>query len=490
MKRFILVLAIICSGAQVAAQQFYIASANGIASITISNGIPTTQTLASCTSTNLLGIALHGTSFYYIVPFGNGSELFKGDINNNIITNCKLLADLTGVTPNSLTVDNNNILYYVAVRDLYKIDPVNPIPIKLGTLPFTSGGDLAFYNNDLYMASPNSIVKINMANPAISTVYISVPLTASSLFGLTAVTVNNTVEFYAFAVSGSYTNVLELDMANQKVVGTLFTLPYLVYDAASLAEGGTTQALHLDAVTVTQQCNLQNKGQIQVSAKPDAANAVLTYSLNNATTNTIGLFTNLSPGSYGLQVSSTTGTQKDTTINVPDYTFSKNSLSILKTNPVCNLSGKIRFNIPNANLYSVQYNVVTFPSDHVFADLATGDYSFTLFNQGGCPIDTVDITLVQGTCIPAVTFPNTFTPNNDGVNDIFKPNSSPTVTTYKLSIYDRWGSLMFVSADINTGWDGLYHGKPTGTGTYYWIAAFTSVDGVKNLQNGSVTLIR
>ncbi len=491
MKRFILVLAIICTSVKVAAQQFYIINSKSeVHNVTIVNGVASSQVLTSCSQAFSYAIAMNQQSFYYCTLSGQ-KGLYKASIVNNAISGCTFLSDLGGVVPTSLTINNSGTLYYASGKVLYKIDVANPVPVTIGTMPYTSAGDLAFYKNELYMASTaNGIVKLDLANLSNSSVYVPLPNYSGSLFGLTSVTVNNTVEFYAFSQNNGQTDVLEIDMANQKLIGKVGTLPYIVSDAASPVEGGTTPVLHIDAVTITQQCSLQNKGQVQVSATPDLVGAVLTYSLNNAVSNTTGLFTNLSPGSYGLHVSSTTGTTKDTLINVPDYTFNKNALSILKTNPVCNIAGKIQFGIPNSNLYTVQYNTVGFPINHAFTGLAAGSYSFTILNQGGCPIDTVDVTLTQDICIPNVTFPNTFTPNNDGINDIFKPNATPPVSNYKLSIYNRWGTLIFVSADINTGWDGLYQGKPAGTGTYYWIADFTGLDGAKNSQNGSVTLIR
>ena len=54
--------------------------------------------------------------------------------------------------------------------------------------------------------------------------------------------------------------------------------------------------------------------------------------------------------------------------------------------------------------------------------------------------------------------PNSFTPNNDGVNDFFKPVVIG-VDYYELIITSRWGEIVFKSSDVNESWDGYIDGK-------------------------------
>ncbi|MFL2996112.1 MAG: T9SS type B sorting domain-containing protein [Cytophagales bacterium] len=57
-----------------------------------------------------------------------------------------------------------------------------------------------------------------------------------------------------------------------------------------------------------------------------------------------------------------------------------------------------------------------------------------------------------------IPIPNAFTPNNDGLNDTFKPFSS-NVSEYKMYIFNKLGEKVFESNDINIGWDGYFKGK-------------------------------
>lgn len=90
--------------------------------------------------------------------------------------------------------------------------------------------------------------------------------------------------------------------------------------------------------------------------------------------------------------------------------------------------------------------------------------------------------------------PNSFTPNGDGLNDVFKVESSLIVSSeYKMSIYDRWGQSVFESAKINEGWDGKLKGTSeiAGDGVYVWkITTKAYLGKAEHTNFGYITLIR
>ena len=89
--------------------------------------------------------------------------------------------------------------------------------------------------------------------------------------------------------------------------------------------------------------------------------------------------------------------------------------------------------------------------------------------------------------------PNAFTPNDDGVNDFFRLAVSGTCETtgYNLKIFDRWGRLVFESADCNTEWDGTYDGQQLKEGVYLWQAAVRwASDQPSETKKGTLVLIR
>lgn len=76
--------------------------------------------------------------------------------------------------------------------------------------------------------------------------------------------------------------------------------------------------------------------------------------------------------------------------------------------------------------------------------------------------------------------PNVFSPNNDGINDIFMPG-------YSLKIYDRNGISIFSGEG---GWDGRYQGKPASPDTYFYTIYYENISGQENGLKGHVTLVR
>ncbi|RKR84878.1 gliding motility-associated-like protein [Mucilaginibacter gracilis] len=85
---------------------------------------------------------------------------------------------------------------------------------------------------------------------------------------------------------------------------------------------------------------------------------------------------------------------------------------------------------------------------------------------------------------------NTFTPNGDGKNDVFRLNITNSIKLNHFRIYGSWGGLLFETTDYLKGWDGTYNGQKMPIGTYYWI-----LDGYDTYlkqsftKAGSVTLI-
>ncbi len=128
--------------------------------------------------------------------------------------------------------------------------------------------------------------------------------------------------------------------------------------------------------------------------------------------------------------------------------------------------------------------------------IADGMYSVEMESPIGClGSDSVYVKLTSEE-IPEIDFyiPNAFSPNGDGINDIFQikfPNSTFNIQHSTLSIYDRWGGLIVETDGIVNGWDGKKNGKDCPVGVYVYKIVF-SVDGVVGNQErvGVVMLVR
>jgi gliding motility-associated-like protein len=93
-------------------------------------------------------------------------------------------------------------------------------------------------------------------------------------------------------------------------------------------------------------------------------------------------------------------------------------------------------------------------------------------------------------CIRDFYIPNSFTPNNDGRNDVFRPFLGGNVVSYRFTIYNRWGENVFETTELGKGWDGNTRGRRDKTSAYVWTCVYQLSDGVSKREKGTVVLIR
>lgn len=120
-----------------------------------------------------------------------------------------------------------------------------------------------------------------------------------------------------------------------------------------------------------------------------------------------------------------------------------------------------------------------------------GSYWVQVTDENGCT--GADSIFVRDLCPTRYYIPNVFSPNDDGVNDYFSIFGSDLLGL-KLSIFDRWGNLLFESTDTDARWDGYYRGKAMTPGVYVWVAQIEGYrrDGsfFSTTEKGAVTLVR
>lgn len=118
----------------------------------------------------------------------------------------------------------------------------------------------------------------------------------------------------------------------------------------------------------------------------------------------------------------------------------------------------------------------------------------TFASSQGC--DSIVILRAQiNPCGCEITFPNVFTPNEDGVNDKFQPYivCDQIIRDYRMIIYDRWGETVFETFEYKDSWDGTINGFPMATGVFVYWVQYEIVEGDNALsfkEAKDVTLIR
>src|SRR5690606_16400935 len=115
-----------------------------------------------------------------------------------------------------------------------------------------------------------------------------------------------------------------------------------------------------------------------------------------------------------------------------------------------------------------------------------GTYIVSAVNKCGSTEDTVVVMDVY--C--DLMLPNAFTPNNDGLNDIFRVRGNLNrIEFFESSIFNRWGQKVFFTNDKFSGWDGVVNSEPAQLGTYMYLLHF-GWEGKQFTQSGSFHLMR
>jgi gliding motility-associated-like protein len=86
-----------------------------------------------------------------------------------------------------------------------------------------------------------------------------------------------------------------------------------------------------------------------------------------------------------------------------------------------------------------------------------------------------------------ISFPNSFSPNGDGINDVWEIKNFSNYPGSKLSVYNRYGSLIFQSYANGSVWDGKFKGQSLPTGTYYYV--ITLKDKKSSVFTGEITIL-
>jgi PKD repeat protein len=176
------------------------------------------------------------------------------------------------------------------------------------------------------------------------------------------------------------------------------------------------------------------------------------------------------------------------------FSVNQSSFEIPFENLICNNSSQ------SASRYHWDFgdgteSTVKSPT-HLYNTAGAFRIQLVAISPNGC----TDTTFTYITTTAKIVFPNAFTPDKKFAsggtydsksyeNDVFFPYTAGVVE-FDFEIFNRWGELIFVSKDINIGWDGYYRGKLCEQDVYIWRAAGKFNDGKTFRLKGDVTLLR
>ena len=134
--------------------------------------------------------------------------------------------------------------------------------------------------------------------------------------------------------------------------------------------------------------------------------------------------------------------------------------------------------LDNANID----NPIALPKDNI-------EYVVRVSNSIGCfSTDSIRVKLYK--IAADILVPTGFSPNGDGINDVFRPIPIGMRSLDVFQVYNRWGQMLYSGTDAISGWDGTFLGKTQEAGTYVWFAEGIDYKNTRIKRKGYVVLVR
>jgi len=229
-------------------------------------------------------------------------------------------------------------------------------------------------------------------------------------------------------------------------------------------------------------------------------------------------------GAYSKKDNSTTPSYTDKSVSIPDNSYcyevnysdscDKPSTISASTCPVILNVTIDPSNVFKNNLSWTSYSGSWTPDDYIvqrldennqiismtpagtilsYQDLTTNNSSqyirYRILAQRNGGMDVSFSNIVEIKYEGHVYLPTAFTPNSDGNNDVFFAEGR-FIKDFKMSIYSRWGEVVFTSEQMNEGWNGFYNGVPATADAYAYLVEATDFWGKTITKRGSVTLLK
>ena len=477
-------------------------------------------------------------------PLGATIQYSIRDLTTNILTGPQASPVFNNVLPGSYVVTAQSLVNSCVGTSNFTINPAPIVPAAptasvttpatcttpTGTITITAplGAGLEYsVNGTVYQSSPTfnnlppagyNVTVRNAANgcsSAATPVTINVPptfptaptgsvtaqptCTAAGTITITA-PVGNIYEYSlsggAYQASPVFNNVdpgSYFVTVRNTVSGCLSTQLPLTVNAAPATPARPTFSIAQPTCTNT-------RGVISVIAPLGAG---LEYNLDGGTFQASPDFTVPIYGSFDIRVRNIgTGCVSQVGIaqvTAPPPAISKPVVNVIE--PACpDLTATLVVTDPVSADMEYSINGITYQSSNKFTNIAAGSFNITARLRGGVSCTSAQTNvLVKGLTPdqcpsgPDIYFPSAFTPNGDAVNEGFGPGprtNLANVTNYTLSVFNRYGELVFTTTNPLLQWNGTFKGKMLANNSYTWVASYRYNGRVLQVKKGTVTIIR
>lgn len=226
---------------------------------------------------------------------------------------------------------------------------------------------------------------------------------------------------------------------------------------------------------------------------------------NGTTSNDVGTtsINYTDPGLYDVQLSvsysehCTASLTQDNWIQLGESPFANFTFS---PSTITNLEPEVQFeNLSSQNINSFSWHFgdgnssIQMNPHHEYSLPGNYEAQLIVTSPEGCQDSTSQLITVNN----QIDFyiPNAFSPNDDGINDSFDVFPAGEITTYQITIFDRWGGTVFQSSKIDEPWDGYIKGKLAPKGIYVYLIEYEFADYIngglqKGNRSGDVMIMR
>lgn len=244
-------------------------------------------------------------------------------------------------------------------------------------------------------------------------------------------------------------------------------------------------------------CFGEDRGFINVDSVIGGT-APFKYAIDSLSYTTLNTFNSLAPGSYLIQVEDATGCQWDTIVDVVSQPLRLVDIGADETIQLgCPIKVEVQLNFSIVEVDTLIWqDSSSCPGCVVQTDtlLENRLYTVRVIDRNGC--EAYDEKLVRLAKDRQIFIPNAFSPNGDGLNDMFYVQSGKGIFQIAaFRVFDRWGANVYLIDQIqpnnpNVGWNGDHKGKPLGEGVYVYFADVVFIDGRTIRYKGSISLLR
>ena len=221
----------------------------------------------------------------------------------------------------------------------------------------------------------------------------------------------------------------------------------------------------------------------------------IVYQLNNNTLSTIPEFEHLKSGIYLLELKDAKGCLYDTLINIGiGDGISVDLGPDLVVDQFKDFTLTPQLNVPFTQIVDFKWSPVSCNNCFQLVDhaISSAQYKVTATDENGCTgSDDINVIVKKAR---NVFIPNVFSPNGDGINDIFFINTGEGINEIvELQIFDRWGAQVFEAThfqpnDPSQGWNGTHRNQILNSEVFVYWALIKFIDGETMLYKGDLTI--